>query len=145
MAKPSATDSAARRRGRRNFRQLFRVVTVSKIYWETFLILISDLEVVEITPLYGTVYTKNLTRCSATTAEVLAPTCGFKRSTETHIREAPISNSSFFSRTSTWYRPWYVASIGLMTAPLRTYTWEASWTPTSLAFSTSGWLHCAKG
>ena len=31
----------------------------------------------------------------------------------------------------------YVASNGPMTAPSRTYTWDASWTPTTLAFSAS--------
>ena len=60
--------------------------------------------------------------------------CGFRRSTETHVRVAPISKSSFFlSLTSTRYGPRY----GPMTAPSRTYTWDASWTPTTLAFSAS--------
>ena len=55
--------------------------------------------------------------------------CGFKQSTETHVHVAPISSSSFFlSLTSTRYGPRYVASRGPMTNPLRTYTWDASFT-----------------
>ena len=51
---------------------------------------------------------------------------------------APISKSSFFlSLTSTRYGPRYVESNGPMTTPSRTYTWDASWTPTTLAFSAS--------
>ena len=64
--------------------------------------------------------------------------CGFKQSTETHVRVAPISSSSFFlSLTSTRYEPRYMASRGPMTDPLRTYTWDASCTPTTCAFSAS--------
>ena len=48
------------------------------------------------------------------TAGVAAAVCGFRRSTETHCRVAPISRSSFFfSLISTRYGPRYVASSGL--------------------------------
>ena len=72
------------------------------------------------------------------------PTCCFRRSTGTQVRVAPISRSSFLlSLTSIRYGPRYAASSGPMTAPLRTYTWNASWTPTrrSLSASLAGFQH----
>ena len=72
------------------------------------------------------------------TGGVSAPACGFSWSTETHVREDPISNSSFFlSRTSMQYGPQYVASSSTTTPPSHRYTWDASWTSTSRFISAS--------
>ena len=50
-----------------------------------------------------------------------APVCGLSRSTETHVRVAPVSSSSFFgSLIRTRYGLQYVASRSPMTAPSRT-------------------------